>query len=415
MSIPIRATHTTIGWGDQGTADTLAAMERLVSRGVDSPLVVSSARQLVTRAGAGRDGLKQAHAIRQWLSSVWRFVDDPSDRELLRDPDAMLQEYEQLGVVMGDCDEAAILGAALGRAIGLDDSFTVLSFSDLFGGPDLFGHVYASLLTATGQSVDLDITRPAGPVPEPIRVRTVSSGDARSVLSSHTRGTAMPGALAPGRKEIRLAAVPRRLVQTSYDQGLSHFPDRPWQRAPLGATSLTNVAPLVAPIPYVGPLANIAAGAYTAYSTIFGDGSARDQQRGARASYFGQLAMQGNVAAAQILLGAISNVSSNEAPMWQNWISQLNASSAGQQTLQQAQALGPWWPVGSSDTVTNYPIMKNFVAQWDAQHPFSAVSANFQGGIGTIARSSPPPSLLAGGAAVAIALALGKPKRSRRR
>jgi len=406
----IRTSHATIGWGDHGTADTLALMQRLVDRAMDSPAVVASARQLVTRADAGRDGMKQARAIRSWLSSVWRFVEDPSDRELLRDPDAMLTEYDQLGVIMGDCDEAAVLGAALGRAIGLEDSFTVLSFLDPAGGPDLFGHVYASLLTSTGQSLDLDITRPAGPVPEPIRVRTVNfDGDARSVLSSHSRGTAMPGALAPGRKEIRLGAVPR----TAYDAGLSYFPDRPEQRARIG--DYYTDAALIAPIPIVGTAGAALATGAGIYQSILGGGSAIDQQRQARANYFGQLAMQGNVAAAQILLGAIPNVSGNEQPYWQNWITQLNASTSGQGTLQQAQALGPWWPVGSSDTVTNYPIMKNFVAQWASAHPLTTVAGNIATGVGAAARSSVTPWLLAGGGALALVFLLGSPQRSRRR
>jgi len=408
-------THATIGWGDQGTEDTLALMSRLVSRGVDSPAVVSAARQLVTRAGAGRDQLAQARAIRRFLASVWRFTDDPSDRELLRDPEAMLAEYQDLGVIMGDCDEAAILGAALGRAIGLEDTFTILSFPDPAGGPDLFGHVYASLLTSRGAPVDLDVTRPAGPVPEPIRVQTVQGGGgAQSVVSSHTRGTAMLGALAPGRTRMPLAVIPRPLVTTPYDQGLSHFPDRPWQRAPMGAFSLTQAAPLVAPIPYVGPVATVAATAYGFYSSIFGDGTLRDQQRAARADYFGQLAMRGNVAAAQILLGAVPNVSGNEQKMWSGWISQLQSSSAGQQTLAEAQALGAWWPVGSSDTVTSYPIMKNFVAQWDAAHPFATAGASLGAGVSALTHSSLTPLLLAGGAAIAIYL-MTSPKRSRRR
>jgi hypothetical protein len=408
----IRTAHATIGYGDQGTADTLALMQRLVDRGVDSPAVVSSARQLVTNAGAGRDGIKQAYAIRDWLTLVWRFVEDPSDRELLRDPESMLAEYDQLGVIMGDCDEAAVLGAALGRAIGLEDRFTVLSFTDPAGGPDLFGHVYASLLTSTGQSVDLDITRPAGPVPKPIRVRTVSAdSDARSVLSSHSRGiAAMPGALAPGRKEIRLGDVPRRPM-TAYDAGLSYFPDSPWQRSRIG--DYYTDAALVAPIPVIGTTAALLSTGAGIYQSVFGGGSAIDQQRQARANYFGQLAMQGNVAAAQILLGAIPNVSGNEQPMWQNWISQLSASAAGQQTLQRAQSLGPWWPVGSSDTVANYPIMKNFVAQWAAANPLSTIAANVSTGVGAVARSGVAPWLLVGGGVLAFVLLSGK--RSTRR
>lgn len=402
--------HRTIGYGDRGTADTLATMDELVSRGVDSPAIVGAARELVTRAGAGRDGVKQARAIRQWLSSVWRFVEDPSDRELLRDPAAMLAEYDRLGIVMGDCDEAAVLGAALGRAVGLEDSFTVLAFPSGGNAPDTFAHVYASLLTPAGVSVDLDVTRPAGPVPMPTRRATVSRG--APLMLDSSLGAPMPGALARGRREVRLGSIPFAWqFQTPYNMGLSWFPDQPEQLAPLGSLATDGVA--LAPVPYVGPVIAGAATAYGLYQSFTGGGgSAVDQARQARANYFGQLAMQGNVAAAQILLGAVPNVSGNEAPYWQSWISQLSASSTGQQTLAAAQSLGPYWPVGSSDTVQNYPIMKNFVAQWSAQNPFANLPASVPA---ALARLPILPLVLAGGAAVALSFALRSPRARRRR
>ncbi len=166
-----RVERRTIGWGDRGTMDTLALMAQLVNRGVDSPLVISSARQLAASAG-DRDPFRQALAVRQFLARVWRFVDDPPDRELLRDPDAMMHEYFELGAIMGDCDEAAVLGAALGKAIGMEATFTVLSFP-VEGGGDQFGHVFTSLLTPDGKTLELDVTRPAGPVPQAIRTLSV--------------------------------------------------------------------------------------------------------------------------------------------------------------------------------------------------------------------------------------------------
>jgi hypothetical protein len=42
------------------------------------------------------------------------------------------------------------MGAALGRAVGLEDSFTVLAFPAGPGERDVFGHVFASLLTPSG-------------------------------------------------------------------------------------------------------------------------------------------------------------------------------------------------------------------------------------------------------------------------
>lgn len=186
------------------------------------------------------------------------------------------------------------------------------------------------------------------------------------------------------------AADPR----SQFRQGLSYFPDVPgdavFGRATFGAyaqlgayarrglgdvsTDVTDATEIIGATAAGGPIAGGVV-AIKDLASAFSSGSTRDAQRAARANYFGNLAVQGNVAAAQIILGALTpNVSGNELPMWQVWQNQLQASSSGQGTLAQAQQLGAYWPVGSSDTVTNYPIMKNFVQQWANAHPFTGAS-----------------------------------------
>lgn len=163
-----------IAYGDAGVETTLNAMGDLIDGGVDNPVVVGFARQLVTMAGgdAGRDQYRCAATIAGWLGAVWRFVDDPLDRELLRDADAMLREYAATGVVMGDCDEAAVLGGTLGKAVGLGVALTALGF-DASEGPAPFVHVYAVLLTDDESYVSLDVTKPRGPVPLAVRSLTI--------------------------------------------------------------------------------------------------------------------------------------------------------------------------------------------------------------------------------------------------
>jgi hypothetical protein len=97
-------------------------------------------------------------------------------------------------------------------------------------------------------------------------------------------------------------------------------------------------------------------------------GNATDDARQARADYFGNLARNGNVAAARIIIGGTQNTSGNESPIWSAWIDALRQTPLGLQTLQAAQYLGAWWPVGSSDTTDNYPIMRAFVAAWAADN-----------------------------------------------
>lgn len=161
-----------IAGGDAGVGQSLDMMASYVDESCDSPTVVYFARDLAVRAGV-RNQYVQALAIKNWLARSFRFVDDPIDRDLFVTPERALVEYAATGRVTGDCDEAATLGAALGRAVGMRAQFVVLGFaSDDPAENGRFAHVYAVLLTDDGRSVNLDVTRPAGPVPAPTRIMT---------------------------------------------------------------------------------------------------------------------------------------------------------------------------------------------------------------------------------------------------
>jgi transglutaminase-like putative cysteine protease len=160
----------TVGYGDDGVRQSLDVMTAAVDLALDSPDVVFFARQLAARAGVRRP-YRQALAIQNFLERTWRFVDDPYDRDTFVVPDVALREYAATGVMTGDCDEAATMGAALGRAIGLHAQFVVLFFDTL---PDAsVQHVFTVLLTDDGRQVSLDVTRPRGPVPAPTRTMVV--------------------------------------------------------------------------------------------------------------------------------------------------------------------------------------------------------------------------------------------------
>jgi hypothetical protein len=191
--------------------------------------------------------------------------------------------------------------------------------------------------------------------------------------------------------------------RSPFRAGLSYFPERPGDAVANQANfggfgiSATDVATVGAGVATGGVGGGIIAG-ITDLASAFSDGSTRDKQRAARANYFGNLAVGGNVAAAQLILGAlVPNVSGNELPMWQSWLSQLQSSTQGQATLAAARQLGPYWPVGSSDTVTDYPIMKNFAATWAAQHPLANIPASVSGAASAIAQN-PLPWLIGAGA-----------------
>lgn len=163
------ATLAQIRLGDAGVIDTLDMMREYIDAGIDDPNIVQFARRLAVGAGV-RNQCAQSYAIRGFLSRVWRFVLDPHDRELLVTPAVALREHLEHGIITGDCDEAAIFGATLGRAVGLHAELVVLAFpSDDPSEPEQFAHVFAVLLTDAGDRISLDVTRPPGPVPAPTR------------------------------------------------------------------------------------------------------------------------------------------------------------------------------------------------------------------------------------------------------
>lgn len=158
-----------IGFGDYGTGQTVGKMRQLVNSSLTDAVVVQTARNLAASTFA-RDIEGQILAVREFLKEHFQFVRDPRGVELLVPPRSMLDTIKRRGVVTGDCDEAAILGAALGKAMGLRACFVLLGFA---GPQGPLTHVYASLRGA-GRWVSLDVTKPArGPFPPVTRHATV--------------------------------------------------------------------------------------------------------------------------------------------------------------------------------------------------------------------------------------------------
>ena len=105
--------------------------------------------------------------IRAFLAAHVRFQLDPLGVELIRTPSYLLRQIEDTGRAEGDCDDVAVLGAALGMAAGIPARYVLVGLTP----GDPFEHVYAELLTAWGP-VDLDTTRPAQMPPGVEVVRT---------------------------------------------------------------------------------------------------------------------------------------------------------------------------------------------------------------------------------------------------
>lgn len=156
-------TRSVIGFGDFGSVQTLQRMRELVNASLSVPMVVEAANGIAATVPP-RDYLAIARAIRAWLARNFHFVRDPIGVELVRDPQYQLMQFYNNGYITGDCDDAAVLGAALGKANGIGARFVAVGFQP--GGPLL--HVYTVLtgrrdggMGSLASGVDLDVTRPA--------------------------------------------------------------------------------------------------------------------------------------------------------------------------------------------------------------------------------------------------------------
>lgn len=143
-----------IARGDAGTRETLQRMRSLVNRSLAIPVVRGTAVNLM-RAVVPRARGEQIRAVRRFLTDRVQFLRDPVGVELLHDPVWLLREIQTRYYVTVDCDDVAILGAALGKAAGLKARFVAVAFYDPVAP---YSHVWAELFDGD-QWRDLDVTR----------------------------------------------------------------------------------------------------------------------------------------------------------------------------------------------------------------------------------------------------------------
>lgn len=156
MTFPVG--RSWIPGGDGGTLATVSAMRRLIRQGSTQPIVREVSSRIMAGVG-GRDVRGQAAALRRWMSMNFRFLRDPLGDELLHAPDLLLRNWQRLGYIQGDCDDAAVLAGALARSVGMPVRLVVVAFKSL--GP--FAHVWAEVSDPTEswwQEMDVTRSRP---------------------------------------------------------------------------------------------------------------------------------------------------------------------------------------------------------------------------------------------------------------
>lgn len=149
---PLQSTTVEIPDGDAGTLATVDHMRVLVNDRCAHPCIRTLALRIIGQASEPR---QQIERIRSWLRSHIRFVPDPDVTELLHDPLLLVEWIERDGRVGVDCDDVAMLGAALGKSIGIPARFVIVGFYQR-NAP--FGHVWTELFDGQAWR-ELDTTR----------------------------------------------------------------------------------------------------------------------------------------------------------------------------------------------------------------------------------------------------------------
>lgn len=126
--------------GFHGHPDTLREMVRAAQgpRGEQSLLVRRMTEEIVRRVQP-KDYLGEILAIRYWVTEFVRYTNDPLHVELVRDPQALIEEIIRHGVVTADCDEIAELIATMCLQLGRVAEFVVVGFGDA----GVYSHVFA--------------------------------------------------------------------------------------------------------------------------------------------------------------------------------------------------------------------------------------------------------------------------------
>jgi transglutaminase-like putative cysteine protease len=154
---PRRAQLSGIPNGTAGSIATMRAMRQLVRDSIrDSQQQVRETAISILRGVNAFTA--QAQAIQAWVQSTIEYRRDPPDVELVQTPQVTLQ------LRAGDCDDQAVLTAALLTAVGHPAQFIALGIG---GAP--FSHVLTqTLIGRSWVSVETIERRPMGWLPSGI-------------------------------------------------------------------------------------------------------------------------------------------------------------------------------------------------------------------------------------------------------
>ncbi len=140
----IRTPIKQIGPNDDGTADTIAAMQALVDEALTDAHTRGRLNRIVEMMPSTRPHVIDfAQALYAWCRRFVAFERDPVGEELIRSPADVLDQIDRQDQARVDCDDLATLGAALSAARGARPVFITV------GRGQRFQHVFWGLVTDT--------------------------------------------------------------------------------------------------------------------------------------------------------------------------------------------------------------------------------------------------------------------------
>ncbi|MCC7497316.1 MAG: transglutaminase domain-containing protein [Bryobacterales bacterium] len=152
---------------ETATAQTIGVMAALVREDARSPIVRQAAMQSIAELGS-RDERKEIASVFKWVKRHVRYradaelaqdtpAQDPDTTEVLIRPVDLLTMPEPTG----DCDDFAMLTAALLRALGIRANFVTIAADE--EDPTRYSHVFLEAITSSGERIALDTSH--GPRP----------------------------------------------------------------------------------------------------------------------------------------------------------------------------------------------------------------------------------------------------------
>ena len=153
----MRGYLTSVPDGDAGTYQTVQWMRAIVHRNAVDPVVRQTTAAAVRGVPFDRGNI-HAELIRQWIEARTYFLADPTYAEALHAPEWQIRQILTRGVIGVDCDDIAMLAAAMGLAIGLQARFVIVGFTS----PKApFRHIWTELAAVRSPRwVVIDPTRP---------------------------------------------------------------------------------------------------------------------------------------------------------------------------------------------------------------------------------------------------------------